>query len=84
MEKHETVLSLVNEGPRVVRKYTSVINPYCAGRTEAAMTSSIMTFLTLGSGPLVAFLVQKFGHRWITLIGEIVLPMGSGPIVAFL
>jgi hypothetical protein len=29
-----------------------------------------MTLLTLGSGPLVAFLVQKFGHRWITLLGK--------------
>jgi hypothetical protein len=48
------------------------------------MTSSIMTFLTLGSGPLVAFLVQKFGHRWITLIGELLITRGNGPLVAFL
>ncbi len=48
------------------------------------MTSSIMTFLTLGSGPLVAFLVQKFGHRWITLIGEVLLTQDTGLLEAFL
>jgi hypothetical protein len=41
-----------------------------SGRTEAAMTSSMMVFLSLGSGPLVAILVKQFGHRNIALIGE--------------
>ena len=33
------------------------------------MTNSIMTLLTLGSGPLVAFLVSKAGHRRVTIAG---------------
>jgi hypothetical protein len=34
------------------------------------MTSSMMVFLSLGSGPLVAILIKQFGHRNIALIGE--------------
>ena len=35
------------------------------------MTNSIMTLLTLGSGPLVAFFVSKAGHRRVTIAGMI-------------
>ncbi len=34
------------------------------------MTSSMMVFLSLGSGPLVAILIKQFGHRNIAIIGE--------------
>ena len=46
------------------------------GRAEAALTNSIMTFLTLGSGPLAAFLVKRLGHRIVTLIGVSLATVG--------
>ena len=42
---------------------------YGTGRAEAALTSAIMTFMTLGSGPLAAALLRKLGHRGVTLLG---------------
>jgi len=54
----------------------SVSMHFNTGRTEAAMTNSIMTFLTLGSGPLVAFMVQKIGHRNVTVIGVFLASLG--------
>eukprot|EP00088_Acartia_fossae_P050985 TRINITY_DN5723_c0_g1_i1.p1 TRINITY_DN5723_c0_g1~~TRINITY_DN5723_c0_g1_i1.p1 ORF type:complete len:537 (+),score=99.89 TRINITY_DN5723_c0_g1_i1:266-1876(+) len=54
----------------------SVSEHFKTGRTEAAMTNSIMTLLTLGSGPLVAFLVDRFGHRIVTIVGVTLSTLG--------
>ena len=35
-----------------------------------------MTFLTLGSGPLAAFMVKRLGHRIVTLIGVSLATVG--------
>ena len=53
-----------------------VSKQFGVGRAEAALTNSIMTFLTLGSGPLVAVMVKKFGHRIVTLVGVCLSTIG--------
>jgi len=47
----------------------SISEHFKTGRTQAALTNSLMTLMTLGSGPFVALLIQKLGHRTVTLIG---------------
>ena len=47
----------------------SICNHFTVGRAEASFTNSIMVFLTLGSGPLAAYMVKKIGHRLTTIIG---------------
>jgi len=47
----------------------TISDHFKVGRAEATLTNSIMTFLTLGSGPLAAFMVKKLGHRIVTHIG---------------
>jgi len=54
----------------------AVSEQFGVGRAEAALTNSIMTFLTLGSGPLVAIMVKKFGHRIVTLMGVCLATIG--------
>ena len=46
------------------------------GRGEAALTSSIMIFLIFASGPLVAALTTKYGHRLVTVLGVAVSSSG--------
>ena len=54
----------------------TVSQHFGVGRAEAALTNSIMTFLTLGSGPLAAFMVKRLGHRIVTLIGVSLATLG--------
>ena len=46
------------------------------GRGEAALTSSVMIFLIFASGPLVAGLTTKHGHRAVTLLGVAISSAG--------
>ena len=54
----------------------SLASHFSVGRAEAALTSSIMTLLTLGSGPLVAGLLTSLGHRTTTLVGVLLATLG--------
>ena len=49
---------------------------FSVGRASASLTSSIMTLLTLGSGPLVASLLPTFGHRTLSLLGALLATLG--------
>ena len=46
------------------------------GRGEAALSSSIMIFLIFASGPLVAALTTRHGHRAVTLLGVAISSSG--------
>ena len=46
------------------------------GRGEAALTSSVMIFLIFASGPLVAVLTTRHGHRAVTLLGVAISSAG--------
>ena len=48
------------------------------GGTQAAatLTASLMTLLTLGSGPLVAAAVERLGHRTVSAGGTILAAIG--------
>ena len=39
------------------------------GRATSTVILSIMTFMTLGCGPMAAFVVVKMGHRGTTIFG---------------
>ena len=76
------MISLIQEGfsysfglllPRISDKFD-------VGRAESSLTSSIFIFLTFASGPLVAVLTNKFGHRLVTICG--VLLSSSGLLIA--
>ena len=54
----------------------SICNHFHVGRAEASFTNSIMVFLTLGSGPLAAYMVKKLGHRLTTVIGVVMSTIG--------
>ena len=55
----------------------AICNHFHVGRAEASFTNSIMVFLTLGSGPLAAYMVKKMGHRLTTIIGVIMSAVDS-------
>jgi len=54
----------------------AIADHFKVGRAEAALTSSFMTLLTLGSGPLVAALLTSNGHRKVTLAGVALATIG--------
>ena len=54
----------------------AICNHFHVGRAEASFTNSIMVFLTLGSGPLAAYMVKKMGHRLTTIIGVVMSAFG--------
>jgi len=54
----------------------AIADHFQVGRAEAALTSSFMTLLTLGSGPLVAALLTSNGHRKVTLAGVLLATGG--------
>ena len=54
----------------------SISSFYSVGRASAALTSSLMTSLTLGSGPLAAWLLLRWGHRSVTLVGTLLAAGG--------
>jgi len=54
----------------------NIADHFKVGRAEAALTSSFMTLLTLGSGPLVAALLTSNGHRKVTLAGVLLATTG--------
>ena len=67
------MISLIQEGfiysfglllPRISDRFS-------VGRAESSLISSIFIFLTFGSGPLVAVLTTRFGHRLVTIVGVI-------------
>ena len=45
-------------------------------KAEATLTASLMTLLTLGSGPLVATAVERFGHRAVSAGGTVLAATG--------
>ena len=54
----------------------AIASHFRVGRAEAALTSSILFLLTMGSGPLVAGLLASFGHRTVTLAGVLMATLG--------
>ena len=72
------MISLIQEGatysfglllPRISERFN-------VGRAEAALTSSLFIFLTFGSGPLVASLTSRLGHRLVTILGVTIATLG--------
>ena len=72
------MISLIQEGfsysfgllvPRISHKFQ-------VGRAESSLTSSIFIFLTFASGPMVAVLTNKFGHRLVTICGVLLSSCG--------
>ena len=72
------MISLIQEGatysfglllPRISERFS-------VGRAEAALTSSVFIFLTFGSGPLVASLTSRLGHRLVTILGVLLSALG--------
>ena len=72
------MISLIQEGatysfglllPRISDRFS-------VGRAEAALTSSLFIFLTFGSGPLVASLTSRLGHRLVTILGVTIATLG--------
>ena len=72
------IISLIQEGatysfglllPRISERFN-------VGRAEAALTSSLFIFLTFGSGPLVASLTSRLGHRLVTILGVTIAALG--------
>ena len=60
---------------------------YSSGRATAALTNSIMFFISQGSGPLAAILVRKLSHRSVNLLGTVLATgglVGAGFCVQFL
>ena len=54
----------------------SICQHFRIGRADASLTNSIMVFLTLGSGPLAAYMVRKLGHRLTTILGVVLSSLG--------
>eukprot|EP00092_Neocalanus_flemingeri_P017707 GFUD01019160.1.p1 GENE.GFUD01019160.1~~GFUD01019160.1.p1 ORF type:complete len:452 (+),score=88.21 GFUD01019160.1:104-1459(+) len=54
----------------------AICNHFDVGRAEASLTNSLMVFLTLGSGPLAAWMVKRLGHRLTTVIGVVLSALG--------
>ena len=54
----------------------TIVLHFKSGRTEAALTNSLMNFLKLGFSPIVAELITRFGHRAISLVGITTMIVG--------
>lgn len=63
-----------------------LVNIFNVGRTEASFTSSVHTFLTIGSGPVAVLLIKKTNHRICSIIGTMIAILGlliSGLYIQF-
>ena len=53
-----------------------IVSHFKASVLEAGLTGSIMTCLMLGVGPLVASLIQRWGHTTTSLLGSLLATLG--------
>ena len=63
-----------------------LVEHFHVGRTEASFTSSVHTFLTIGSGPVAVLLIKKTNHRICSIIGTLIAILGlliSGLYIQF-
>ena len=47
-----------------------------AGKTEASLVHTLMSLMTLGSGPVVAEAIKKFGHCLVSVVGTLLAMAG--------
>lgn len=45
-------------------------------KTEASLVHTLMSFMTLGSGPVVAEMTKRFGHRAVSVAGTLLAMAG--------
>ena len=63
-----------------------LVEHFNVGRTEASFTSSVHTFLTIGSAPVGVLLIKKTSHRICSVIGTMIAILGlllSGLYIQF-
>ena len=53
-----------------------VSTEFGAGKTEASLAHTLMSLMTLGSGPVVAEATKKFGHRVVSMAGTLLAMAG--------
>ena len=53
-----------------------LVENFNVGRTEASFTSSVHTFLTIGSGPVAVLLIKKTNHRICSIVGTVIAILG--------
>ena len=63
-----------------------LVEHFNVGRTEASITSSVHTFLTIGSSPVAVRLIKKTNHKICSIIGSLTAILGlliSGTYIQF-
>ena len=63
-----------------------LVEHFNVGRTEASFTSSVHTFLTIGSSPVAVLLIKKTNHKICSIIGSLTAILGlliSGTYIQF-